>query len=170
MSVLTKITSSMSYFLCCEGAAYCFWFQDHQVYPAFLPGSMALMKGIRSKHQHKNNNDKHPNNQLQKACKRLEFFTVVMKMCGFLSVQSVPSSIKKKKKNWKIHKLLVSDTLCLSVWKAKYFPLSHVVYVLTSNFLVEFEVRSLSHLRFTRSRPLSFAHAMCSIDFFLFNP
>jgi len=51
---------------------------------------------IHGMHQHKSNHDKHSNNQLQKACKRLELFTDVMTMTvDFSPVQSVLSSINK---------------------------------------------------------------------------
>ena len=60
--------------------------------------------------------------------------------------------------------------LCLYPWKERnifHFHLS--LYVLTSNFLVEFY--AIKPLRFIRNRPLSFAHTVCCIDFFLFlNP
>ena len=77
--------------------------------------------------KHKNNNNKHPNNQLQRACKRLEFFTDVK---AFSPVLPVSLSINKK---WKIHMLWVSDVKSLPMKGTKYFPLSHVLYVLTSN-------------------------------------
>ena len=60
---------------------------------------------IRRKHQHKNNYNKHPNNQLRKACKCLEYFPDVMKMSvAFSPVQSVPSSIHKERNISHFHK------------------------------------------------------------------
>ena len=124
----------------------------------FCPASMALMKGIfnferkavlnlfikiknsltisciRGQHHHKNNNDKYPNNQLQKACNCFEFFTDVVQMSvAFSPVQSVPvpSSIMKLK-----------NPQALSFTRNVFTQgMNEIFSTLTSNFLVEFQVR-----------------------------
>ena len=115
MSVLTKKkkTSSMSYLLCCE--------KRFQILNAKLSWTAHSAVFVVST-KHKNNNNKHPNNQLQRACKRLEFFTDVK---AFSPVLSVSLSINK---NWKVHMLWVSDVKSLPMKGTKYFPLSHVLY------------------------------------------
>ena len=147
-----KKTSSMSYLLCCE--------KRFQILNAKLSWTAHSAVFVVST-KHKNNNNQHPNNQLQRACKRLEFFTDVK---AFSPVLSVSLSINK---NWKIHMLWVSDVKSLPMKGTKYFPLSHVLYVLTSN-----PGRTLGEvitpLRFIRNRPSSFVHTMCCIDFFVF--
>ena len=142
----------MSYLLCCE--------KRFQILNAKLSWTAHSAVFVVST-KHKNNNNQHPNNQLQRACKRLEFFTDVK---AFSPVLSVSLSINK---NWKIHMLWVSDVKSLPMKGTKYFPLSHVLYVLTSN-----PGRTLgaviTPLRFIRNRPSSFVHTMCCIDFFCF--
>ena len=56
-------------------------------------------------------------------------------VCGFLSC-SISTFINQQK--LKNHKLWVSDVVSFPMEWKKYFPLSHALYVLTSNLQVEF--------------------------------
>jgi hypothetical protein len=116
-----KKTSSMSYLLCCE--------KRFQILNAKLSWTAHSAVFVVST-KHKNNNNKHPNNQLQRACKRLEFFTDVK---AFSPVLSVSLSINK---NWKIHMLWVSDVKSVP-WKERNIFHFHMSYTCWLQILVE---------------------------------
>ena len=116
-------------------------------------------------YQHKNNNDKHPNYQLRKACKCLEYSQMWWR-CHWLSLQF--NQYLRQLTKTEYPQALSFSRNVFTHGRNEIFP----TFISPIRDDLKFPGRIIGEgikpLRCIRKRHLSFAHTMCCIFFFLF--